>query len=171
VACIGVGITPPRLDELVTDALRVLEQAGHDPAAYVLELRMEDLHQPDFRGIDAQLVPSVVFFPRAGSDRYPLRVHPRNPCSVGWLWRPESFTEWQREVLRRAGSALEEVASGSLAPGRSDVEVLESSGELALHLWSVDGAAPGLRREEIRLTIRKSDLSVVVLPGDRPGGG
>jgi len=160
VACIEVGLTPPPLERLVTDALRVLEQAGHDPGAYVLDLRLEDLHHPDFRDIEAQLVPSVVFLPRDETVLHPLRVHPRSPCNVSWLWRPEAFTPWQREVVEQARLALIEIVPRAEVLERADVELLESADELALSIRTFDDLDHLVSREEIRLTIRKSDLAV-----------
>ena len=68
--CLHDGIEPSQTARLIDEALAVLQQSGHDPSAYRLELRMEDARSPDGPTIHADRVQSVVFLPARRGELY-----------------------------------------------------------------------------------------------------
>jgi len=151
--CFEVGLTSSSLDRLVSRAVRLLAAAGHDPAGYRLELRQEEPPQPDRPWLEVRPLPSVIFLPTRGGEAYPLRVHPAYPCVTAWLWQPQRFTPWQREVVERA--------RGLLAVGHAArLRVLESHD--LLRIEPAQGQAGTAATTPLgSLTLRKSDLAVV----------
>jgi hypothetical protein len=154
-------MTPIPSESLVREAVRMLKQAGHDPADFAVELRMESATRPDADPMGRDLKPSVIFHPR--QTGYALRVHSAIPCGVGWVWRPGRFTAWQSEVVARASEAVRRARpSGSSEP--SDVQVAESSDHLGVYVWTgPDGESAG---PDLTVIMRKSDLSVVGVTDD-----
>ena len=156
VICLHDGLEPSKTARLIDEALGVLAQSGHDPAAYRLELRMEDAQSPDAPSLGADRVPSVVFVPAHPGARYPVRVHPANPCVISWVWQPGRLTAWQREVVARARQQIETLPHEATDP--NDLRVLE-----ARELVRVE-----LRRGErsVRVTLSKADLASVDRAGE-----
>lgn len=165
--CIDWDVADSGIDELMAAAIEILQAAGHDPHDYRVELRMESVDQPDFRTLDAELRRSVVFVPRMVRNVYALRVHPKHPCLVSWVWQPGRFTEWQQSVIRRAQRIMRERWPAYLGDDRTpEIEVLEDATTVSVHLW--DAAGSPARRTEIHVTLNKTDLSV--LPAHEKGG-
>ncbi len=141
---------------MVNDAVLVLRASGHDPARYRVELREEDR----FSRADGALEPrrTVVFLPLAGGTDYALGVSSADPCVVAWVWQPEDFTPWQREVLGRAREA-----AGAAAAGWGPVELLEVRvTETLEHVGIAFRADLGPEQRELRIVLTKADLTMVV---------
>ena len=143
---------------LVGDAMATLRRAGHDPAAYALELRS---------GGRASAV-ELVFSPRGDPRLYALAVRSDDPCAVRWLWQPERFTPWQRAVLERARELL--AGSGTEAAGAEivAVEVFEAPDAVTVELRRASGDDPAAGVSESRLTLLKRDVAAPA--GAVPGG-
>jgi hypothetical protein len=149
--CLHDGIEPSGTERLIEEALAVLKQSGHRPAAYRLDLRMEDARSPDAPAHRSTRVPSVVFLPLLPGEFYPLRVHPVSPCVASWVWQPERFTPWQREVLARAREQIDML--GPAARTLGDLQVQET-----LELIRIE-FLQGSRR--LYVTLNKRGLEVV----------
>ncbi len=160
--CLHDGIEPSRTARLIEEALGVLEQSGHDPTAYRLELRMEDVQSPDAPTIGADRVPSVVFVPARLGELYPLRVHPASPCVTSWVWQPGRFTAWQREVLARAREQIGAFPHDAAAP--NDLWVLETREFVRIEVRQ------GERAVSVTLSKRGLDLVDRVRGEATPGG-
>ena len=159
--CIHDGVEPSGTERLIDEAIRVLEQSGHDPSSYRLELRMEDTLQPDFPGLRRDRTRSVLFVPARSGDLYPVRVHPANPCVVTWVWQPERFTRWQRAVVGEARQRFETSFPDAGDGGWAHLRVLESREWVRIHVdGGRDGPEPG-SRPGFSVTLSKTDLSVV----------
>ncbi len=145
---------------LVRRAVEMLEQCGHDPQSFGVELRLEDADHPDSPRPDRRLEPSVIFrpLPLQGFEGYAVRVQRAIPCGIGWVWEPQRFTAWQTAVVARARAALE-AARPLLWSGISDVQVAESRDYLGFYLWSSGAGESADPRATI--VMRKSDLSIV----------
>jgi len=151
-------MAPTPSGEFVRESLRLLERAGHEPASYRVELRMENVRHPDSGRVTRGREPSVIFVPRDPGDRYPLRVASAIPCGVGWVWEPERFTAWQTDAVAVASDAVRRSRPAEWGEMR-DVQVAESADHLAVYIWTTadDGADdPGLA-----VILRKVDLQVV----------
>ena len=168
VVCLPVTVAEPPVEKYIRDAIRVFEQAGRDPRAYRLELRQEDPRGSGFRALGTGLETSVVFVPRQAAGLYPVRVRTRHPCAVSWLWHPESFTPWQRRVLRRvqelAADAWEQLGSEGLV----DIEVLESRDAVAVQLWRTEDAGLSPDNVEVLVVLSKEDLEPVATADPLP---
>ena len=142
---------------LVSDALATLRRAGHDPAAYELDLRA---------GGRTSAI-ELVFTPRSDPQRYALAVRSDDPCAVRWLWAPERFTPWQIAVLERARELLAVSASG---PGTVlvAVDVFEAPEAVTVELRIASGPAAGSAESDNRVTLLKRD---VPNPAGAPPGG
>ena len=145
-SCLRPGMVRPSTEVLVRDALDTLRRAGHDPAAYRLELRTG--------GTTGDV--ELVFLPRGDPLRYALAVRSDDPCAVRWLWQPERFTAWQRAVLERARELLADSAG---APGAEfvAVDVFEAPEAVTVELRRASGEE-GSPAVESRLTLLKRDV-------------
>jgi hypothetical protein len=161
VTCLETGIAEPDVEEFIQDAIRVFEQTGRDPNAFRMELRQEDPQGSDFRALGAELVTSIVFIPRTANDLYPVRVSIGHPCVVSWLWQPDSFTSWQRRVLRRAREVAADAWTRLGNDRLVDVEVLESRDAVFVHLWRVEETGQSSDAAELSVTLNKADLELV----------
>ena len=151
-------LAPIPSEDLVRESLRLLTSAGHDPASYRVELRMESAGHPDSNRISRDREPSVLFIPLDPADRYPVRVHPAIPCGVGWVWEPERFTAWQTDAVAIASDAARRARpAGSGEIG--DVQVAETADHLGVHVWTT----ADVQSDDPALTVilRKDDLEVV----------
>jgi hypothetical protein len=160
-ACLHEGLRPSGTEDLVAEALRVLEQSGHDPTAYRLELRSEDARHPDFPVPGAERATSVLFVPAEAGDLYPLRVHPMSPCVAAWVWQPERLTDWQRRVVAVAEERLAALPAARSLSGRRYVRVLESETLLRIEVGDQEWDGETGSGRALSVTLRKEDLGVV----------
>ena len=151
-ACLRTGALASDLDLVVRDAVAVLRQSGHDPRDYRVQLRVEDALQPDFPRLGSGRAASVVFVPRAGTDRYPLRVHVTHPCVVGWIWRPVDFTPWQRDVIERVSTLSPRLALN----GASEIRVTETEWQVRVQVGRRTGVNGQPIRDELSVTLEKA---------------
>ena len=117
---------------------------------------------PDSSWITRDLEPSVMFVPLDPDDDYPVRVHSAIPCGGGWVWDPERFTGWQRNVVARASEAARRARPAAWSEPR-DVQVAESAEHLAIYIWTAadeDSEEPALT-----MIMRKADLEVIRVDG------
>jgi hypothetical protein len=166
-ACIDAGLAGTDLEGLIADAVRVLIQAGHDPASYRMELHTERPTVETLPGLRWNLLTSVVFVPREENSLYAVRVHPDNPCVVSWVWRPERFSDWQREVIEKSQEILKEVGGATSFGHPMEIEVLETAEVVSVHIWNVDEEGPSTSSADFYVALNKADLSLVETPDER----
>jgi hypothetical protein len=135
--CLDLGAGSGATGRMISTAVEILRGAGHDPAEYRVELRMEPAVRPDFPEWGGERVPSVVFLPRDSGRRYALRVHPAHPCELMWVWRPTRLTGWQRKTLSRARELLEPAGDDALGE-LVEVRVFETAGTIDVR-WTGTG--------------------------------
>ena len=166
-ACIDAGLAGTDLEGLIADAVRVLIQAGHDPASYRMELHTERPTRETLPGLRWNLLTSVVFVPREEDPIYPVRVHPDNPCVVSWVWRPERFTDWQREVIEKSQEILKEAGGTTSFRHPMEIEVLETARVVSVHIWNVDEEGSSRTSTDFYVAMNKADLALVDTPDER----
>lgn len=148
--CLREEVGPEDVQSLTSEAIRVLQACGRDPAAYRLELRGDDASPVARRPRASKWV--AAFEPLDPARQPALEIGPADPCVVSWSWKPEQFTEWQIRALERARAYARQKETRWEADA-DDVElrVTETRDHLGIRWWSASGA-------ELRVVLRKSDL-------------
>lgn len=107
------GSEPVQVNEIshaqfVRRARDVLAKVGHDPAWYTAYVERTDPMLAYFPDGDLPDEETVVFEPEPDEDdrTYPVLVYKRSRNWVEWVWKRDSFTEWQQAALGAAHSYL-----------------------------------------------------------------